>query len=63
MAVETRATTTGSGALRRFLHRRRRTQEPFLLNRVLDRMQGTTGSSTCFEGGKRRARFAKDVEF
>ncbi len=31
LAVETRATTMGSGALRRTLPGRRKTQEPFLL--------------------------------
>lgn len=48
IAVETRATTTGSGALRRFLDGRRRTQEPFLLNQVLGCMERKTVSSTCF---------------
>src|SRR5579863_9684400 len=51
IAVETRATTTGSGALRRFPPRRK-TQEPFLLKQVLDCTQDTTGLSSCFEGGK-----------
>jgi hypothetical protein len=35
-----------------FSNGRRRTQEPFLLNRVLDHTQGTAGSSTCFEEGE-----------
>jgi hypothetical protein len=40
------APTTGSGALRRFLTDDAETQEPFLLNRVLDARKVTTGSST-----------------
>jgi hypothetical protein len=40
IAVETRATTTGSGASRRVFPQPRETQEPFLLNQVLDRKKG-----------------------